>query len=845
MKETPSDMLSQLHKTYSTNCLRVFAAVQFSDMDPSEYEGTVPRVNDPLRITLFEDFEQLLAAPTEKFANIDLSRESDHIHLTMFQIKESLQKWNEVSFNNLRLAWDEQALKIAEYKEEVAARKKIIATKIRYFMSTSAAETSRTNNVSDILGEVTVLITAFKTEFDFLTTTNRFSESAFLSTYKLMRDVPDPSEELGECLKVCVRAQETLKNAQEQLNVAEKNTQGISAPSHNSISQPFAITDGPLAAKYDNQILEIKQSFLADLTSMREKIDLEMRNKEHSLRCTFERQQLDLQQQCEDSLARKDCELSSLMNSLNALNQRNLESEERQGMLETEVQKRRELEERLRVSFTELASAQTIYHEMQAKYDTLEKKMHAAEVSKIRSDKQSTDTLYTAQSQLRILNDRIIDIENELQSRPPADLSALAQSVGMVGGSLTDITLDQTWTKEKPLTKKIVPWSKIEIVVIDCIRRASSEATESRVKEQGAMKTLETVKAECDQLNSILKEKGKIIDALEKDFLAAHESINERNALLNCDRKGIKPESSYGINNFGNNLNLNITEDPQCKEDGDGHVVDVSEMWSTLKKESHLDIERASGGRGIAAAVLGETGSGGRMIVAVQGQRDRFMKIAHTKEAEVNSLRIQLDRVVEEQKVLSHENLELFRRLRLQRASSRQPNDRRRDRDIEEDRDGSPKLSSYGDGSYRSGTQSPSKSRNRRDVRQNPFLSSIDVEDASFERTDGDLLERKYMHLYEEKIDPFRLEELDRLSVLSRMNVFERGLAYLTRFFLHDQWARHALMVYLLLVHGFALCYVFQVLNPQLIEEVDYHLKSKWSSETLNMNVDREHPDAR
>jgi hypothetical protein len=54
-------------------------------------------------------------------------------------------------------------------------------------------------------------------------------------------------------------------------------------------------------------------------------------------------------------------------------------------------------------------------------------------------------------------------------------------------------------------------------------------------------------------------------------------------------------------------------------------------------------------------------------------------------------------------------------------------------------------------------------------------------------------------------------------------------------------------MVYLLLVHGFALCYVFQVLNPQLIEEVDSHLKAKWSAETLGMGMDvkREHPDSR
>ena len=76
--------------------------------------------------------------------------------------------------------------------------------------------------------------------------------------------------------------------------------------------------------------------------------------------------------------------------------------------------------------------------------------------------------------------------------------------------------------------------------------------------------------------------------------------------------------------------------------------------------------------------------------------------------------------------------------------------------------------------------------------------------------------------------------------VLSRLNVFERALALVNRYVLQDRWARHALLVYLLLVHIFALTYVWQVLNPQLVEEVDAHLKAKWSAQTLAMP---EHPD--
>ena len=102
-------------------------------------------------------------------------------------------------------------------------------------------------------------------------------------------------------------------------------------------------------------------------------------------------------------------------------------------------------------------------------------------------------------------------------------------------------------------------------------------------------------------------------------------------------------------------------------------------------------------------------------------------------------------------------------------------------------------------------------------------------------------IDNKYMSLYEAEISPFRVEEIDKQLMFSRLNIFERGLAYINRYIMQDRWARHALLVYLALVHVLALIYISTVLTPELIDEVDAHLKAKWSSETLNMP---EHPDA-
>jgi hypothetical protein len=62
----------------------------------------------------------------------------------------------------------------------------------------------------------------------------------------------------------------------------------------------------------------------------------------------------------------------------------------------------------------------------------------------------------------------------------------------------------------------------------------------------------------------------------------------------------------------------------------------------------------------------------------------------------------------------------------------------------------------------------------------------------------------------------------------------ERALANVSRFLMQDRWTRHALMVYLLLVHLFAVGYVAKILNPQIVDEIDWYSKAKWSRETLD-----------
>ena len=60
---------------------------------------------------------------------------------------------------------------------------------------------------------------------------------------------------------------------------------------------------------------------------------------------------------------------------------------------------------------------------------------------------------------------------------------------------------------------------------------------------------------------------------------------------------------------------------------------------------------------------------------------------------------------------------------------------------------------------------------------------------------------------------------MDKNAIINRMNILEQCLARTLRFFMSDKWARHALLVYLCVVHAFAIGYVLQILNPQIIGE--------------------------
>jgi homeobox protein cut-like len=215
--------------------------------------------------------------------------------------------------------------------------------------------------------------------------------------------------------------------------------------------------------------------------------------------------------------------------------------------------------------------------------------------------------------------------------------------------------------------------------------------------------------------------------------------------------------------------------------------------------DSSLDVFSASSGGDVGA----EGSKDVKMMKAVLEQRDRMMKQAHSKQQEASKLQTLVERLESDKNTLKLENAELYKRIRVIRANSMT----------------SSTSIAGGDSLHKSHIKKRS--------------TGCDLDD------DCDI-ESKYAQQYEDNLDLFQLEALDRMSAISRLNVCERGLSYMVRFVMQDRWLRHALLVYLFIVHIFALGYTVVVLNPDIEHGIDEQW-SRISKEDMNQEV--MHPD--
>eukprot|EP01038_Epipyxis_sp_PR26KG_P004549 gene4549-6421_t len=843
-------------------------------MDPSEFEGTIERQEDALSAGLLESLLHK-ELKHNSFQVVDLTQELNELYLCIYNLKDSIEKMDSfVPIQTLNSEMDEEALKLSDMKEVYTVRRKQLTANVKRFYNTysnlineadnkgnqseiECYDCEESNSLSSqhlrIVSDCKDLIETFKKEFDYLSSVSRFAEGLFLTAFKYLSSLNDPMVTINECIEVCLKAQEGLKKAQEQLSIADNfiNDNNIQVNDINNISLP-GITI-PSNSNYNNLIKnletqleqlkqkeaiekdELKESYMNEIIGLRSNYQNELRVQEHQLKDHYEKQHLELQSQLENIISCKDMEISSLLKSLNNLNHSIKEAEERSKTLDIEISKRRDLEERLRATLLELSDNKATLSLLQQTNEKLHIQLVIFE-EKINNEKLELNSLQlTNQNDIEILKSKINSLEKDLMTRPPANLNNLIEKIGMIGNhvdfdKLNDIIRNNNDDSTLPQTYN---WDMIESFIIESMRKNSSEATHNRIHQQELQKRIEQLSNENEEIRNKLAAKSELCIELEKDLMNSNKMMPSQTSSSNYNNydsmKGSKRlTKSYIYNNSNYNNN--------------------AKKFEPIDSESIID-DNLSGGLNINDVVSTNynNNNDSKMIIAIQNQRDRYMKASLEKDNELNNLSIRLDRLNNEHEQLKKENVELYRRLRVLRLSTNNNNNNKIGNNYNNDEQSHTSVVSNNSNKIRSRMKLSNEDSNSfNNSMENNYDYNNDetfFDDNSNNKRDIHLLnnlDEKYMNMYEQQISPFKIDDFDKKYIMSKLTIFEQILAFVSRNILQDRWARHALMIYLFLVHLLAMGYLIKVLNPQLIEEVDEHLRSKWSYDAMSHI---EHPD--
>ncbi|RCH91047.1 hypothetical protein CU098_010767, partial [Rhizopus stolonifer] len=96
----------------------------------------------------------------------------------------AINYWNGIQLSNLQKELDQQGLTIVENQKDGLVSRKKLAEQTREFKKISDEEK---------LQKIKPLLKLYQSEIDNITKRTKYSESSFLSIYKMLADAPDPA----------------------------------------------------------------------------------------------------------------------------------------------------------------------------------------------------------------------------------------------------------------------------------------------------------------------------------------------------------------------------------------------------------------------------------------------------------------------------------------------------------------------------------------------------------------------------------------------------------------------------------------------------------------------------
>jgi hypothetical protein len=275
-----------------------------------------------------------------------------------------------------------------------------------------------------------------------------------------------------DCVFVCIRAQDALKKGQEQLNIANEL---VNTPATHTNHEEYNSNNNAHDDTVNkSELKELESKLQEERLAIRSRIELEIRTREHMLKSQYESELLALQQQMDNSVAMKDNEIASLRSFINSNNVKDVEKEIRNNTIDIEINKRKDLEDKLRSTITELTTSHHQVNELTKKYDTLVSLHDANMASYSKQVSQLQGALDSQHGTIAELNVKISRLQQDISSRPPVDMQPFLSKINIDTNS--DGALDTQ-----------ISWERTEELLLQAFYKYNNDVSETRVSAQEAL----------------------------------------------------------------------------------------------------------------------------------------------------------------------------------------------------------------------------------------------------------------------------------------------------------------------------------------------------------------------
>lgn len=776
-------------------------------MDPSEFEGTLE--NNALE----GNFQETMV-----FAPVDLNKSAGDIYQSIYDLQQLIQKSaSRLSTEEFLNEMEQFTLKITEMKDEHVHRR----TNLRKFVKQYLSKLEVSEDVSpEFRVASTEIVDIFKREYDHVSSFAKFIEQGYLSIYNEVHDIPGYAEILQKTFKHCLQLQDLFKQAQEQFVIAEQllstfnsqktlqskaNLQSSSllanilqplqSPTDFSAEQQQIIAEEKQKAVQEKE-QELKEFYCLEMLNQQKQYEQERRMLESVIGQQYENKILILEQSYEKIIHSKELEIVLLTNEIAQWNTKKQLFEESRQTLRQEQEKKSIVEEKLHQQILQNHElSQQILHFEKELGDS--KQLNELLMVQVNDKTAKYETTHQQlQQQLQSLQQHANLQEEKLATLPnPLLMYDFLMKIEFFHAN--NIASDSA---SSSALHDPVPWITCEQYIVDTFRKINQDIISLRIENDRLHHTKQQME---EQLTDIQKKYEQLLTHSEPPYSHSPSTLLGREMKLGVDE--------FDLENILNSETV-VSEKEHESFFSKSFTVTADSSNSTTSNHQEKTQQK--------------------ILQMIQQQRQHYQTASQQLQEEKKTFEQQIASQSHEMIQLRTENVELYRRLRVLRMSNHSNNP-------------------AGDISINIERQQHGKHRRQQVMLSNYSVDAMDTEDPSRSRSgmgggggggntmDG--LDQKYAQLYEQQeLNPFKILAYEKQQYFYNMHWMDRLLAWLYTTVLQDPWARYAFLVYLLLLNFCALLYVFQVINPSLIEEVDARMKEKWSTQTLSLP---EHPD--